>query len=129
MFEGVIGIVIKRNVENGTEIEVETEETQEPPGKAAMFGDEGAVSFIAELDCAGRLRADFLEPGDAAPFLVDAEDGAASGGGLEIVGQGPELLRAFNIAAKKDKAAGLDFLNGRARIGVELGARDAHDQE
>src|SRR5882724_5872200 len=45
--QGIVRVVIKRNIEHGTEIEIETEQSQQVPGNLAVFANQLDVSFVA----------------------------------------------------------------------------------
>src|SRR5438552_13994022 len=45
--QGIVRLVIKRNIEHGTEIEIETEQSQQVPGNLAVFANQLDVSFVA----------------------------------------------------------------------------------
>jgi hypothetical protein len=86
--ERIVGVVIERNVEDGTEVEVETEKTEEPAGNFTVTPDEGYVVAIPQLLGVRRLVPDQAEPRDASAFLVDRYDRFD---GTEI----PEIIDQF----------------------------------
>src|SRR4030095_9097945 len=47
--QGIVRVVIKRNIEHGTEIEIETEQSQQVPGNLAVFANQLDVSLVASL--------------------------------------------------------------------------------
>ena len=47
--QGVVRLVVKGDVEDGTEIEVESKDTKQLPRQLAVTCDELQVSFVAEL--------------------------------------------------------------------------------
>src|SRR5256885_8823786 len=47
--QGIIRVVIKRNIEHGAEIEIETEQSQQMPGDVAVIANQLDVSLVAQL--------------------------------------------------------------------------------
>src|SRR4029077_11715219 len=47
--QGIVRVVIKRNIEHGTEIEIETEQSQQVSGDVAVFANQLEVSLVTEL--------------------------------------------------------------------------------
>jgi len=45
----IVRVVIKRNIEHGTEIEIETEQSQQVSGNVAVFANQLDVSLVAQL--------------------------------------------------------------------------------
>src|SRR5437763_10469049 len=45
--QGIVRLVIKRNVEHGTEHEIEIKQSQQVPGNLAVFANQLDVSFVA----------------------------------------------------------------------------------
>src|SRR6266699_2547248 len=46
--QGIVRVVIKRNIEHGTEIEIETEQSQQASGDVAVFANQLDVSLVAQ---------------------------------------------------------------------------------
>jgi hypothetical protein len=105
--ERIIRVVIEGNVEDGTEIEVETEQAEEPAGDLAVAPDEGNVVAITELLRVRRLVPDQPQPGHAAAFLVDRDDWLDLAHIAQVIDQFPQLGRALDIAAKENESARL----------------------
>src|SRR2546423_1076274 len=114
--EGIVRIVIERNVEHRAEVEVEPEKTKQPAGDLAMLPDKGNVVAIAELLRIRRLVPDQPQPGNATALLVDRDDRFDFADIAQIVDQFPKLRRALNVAPEKDEAARLDAAKERRRF-------------
>src|SRR5438045_9265665 len=69
--QGIVRLVIKRNIEHGTEIEIETEQSQQVPGNLAVFANQLDVSFVAYLLSVRRFVSNQSQPRHPAAFLVD----------------------------------------------------------
>lgn len=128
-FKGIICFVIVGDIEDGTEIEIEAEVAEELSGDAAVLFDEGAVSFFTELLGVGGFLADFAEAGDAAAFLVDGDDWFDVREIAKVVGEFPELLRAFDVAGEEDEPTGLNALEAGGGLGIEFRSGDAGEEE
>src|SRR4029077_15051467 len=72
--QGIVRVVIKRNIEHGTEIEVETEQSQQVPGDFTMLANQRDVSPVAQLLSIRRFVSDQSQPRHPATFLVDGND-------------------------------------------------------
>src|SRR5438874_7421117 len=72
--QGIIRVVIKRNVEHGTEIEIETEQSQQISGDVAVLANQLDVSFVAQLLSARRFVSNQAQPRHSATFLIDSND-------------------------------------------------------
>src|SRR4051812_12769876 len=59
--QGIVRLVIERNIEDWTEIEIEAEQPQEPPGDFAVTPDERYIAAIAKLLGIRRLVSDQSE--------------------------------------------------------------------
>src|ERR1700722_4194465 len=60
--KGVIGLVIKRNIQDRAEIQVEPEKTEQFSCQPSMFPNQTGIAFFSELLCVGRFVADQFEP-------------------------------------------------------------------
>ena len=65
--KGVVGFLVEGDIEDGAEVEVETENPQELSGQFAMAGDEFRVPLVSELAGIWRLVAEEFQSGDASP--------------------------------------------------------------
>src|SRR6266480_6384639 len=72
--QGIVRVVIKRNIEHGTEIEIETEQSQQVSGDVAMLANQLDVSFVAQLLSARRFVSNQAQPRHSATFLIDSND-------------------------------------------------------
>jgi len=127
--KGVVGFLVEGDVEDGAEVEVETENPKELSGQFAMAGDELRIALVAELAGIRRLVAEEFQSGDAASFLVDRDDRFNVAEFPEAVGECSELGGGLNVSSKEDESSRLDppdeLLVGR----VDLGAGNAEEQK
>src|SRR6266403_1580328 len=72
--QGIVRVVIKRNIEHGTEIEIETEQSQQISGDVGMLANQLDVSFVAQLLSARRFVSNQAQPRHSATFLIDSND-------------------------------------------------------
>src|SRR4051794_40982914 len=70
----VLGVVIERNVEHRTKIEIEPEKTQQTSGDIAVAPDQIDVVFIAQLLRVRRFVSYAPQSRDASAFLIDCDD-------------------------------------------------------
>jgi hypothetical protein len=124
----VLGLVVEGNIEDGAQVEIETEQPQQLPRRPAVTLDEFGIAHVAQLNRVRRLLAEFLEPGDPASLLVDRDDRLDRTQVPEAVDQVAQLPRFLYIAGEQDKAAGIDVLDDAPGLGVERRARHAEDQ-
>src|SRR2546423_15579530 len=72
--QGIVRVVIKGNIEHGTEIEIETEQSQQVSGDVAVFANQLDVSLVAQLLSVRRFVSNQSQPRHSATFLVDGND-------------------------------------------------------
>ena len=106
--EGVIGLIVEGDVEDGAEVEVESEDPQEFAGDGSVLLDQGGVITVSELIGVWRFVADEFEARDASSFLIDGDDGGCAAEVFEIVDEFSQLGWRLDIASEEDEAAGLD---------------------
>jgi hypothetical protein len=127
--KGVVGLLVEGDVEDGAEIEIETENPKELSGQFAMAGDEFRIALVAELAGIRRLVAEEFQSGDAASFLVDRDDRFNVAEFPEAVGKCTELGGGLDVSSKEDESSRLDppdeVLVGR----VDLAAGNAEEQK
>src|SRR5690606_28121525 len=116
-------------VEDGTEVEIEAEEFQDPAGEASVPFDQRVFVLLAELLRAGRFAADEAEPGDAPALLVDGDEGFDLAEIAEIVDELPQLPGGLDVASEEDEPARLQLLEAAGGVGIEFGAGNAGEEE
>src|SRR5689334_12401276 len=72
--EGIVGVVIKGDVEHRTEVHIEAEHPEQTRRDLSMPADQLEIAFVPELVRIRRLIPEELEARDAAAFLVDGDD-------------------------------------------------------
>src|SRR5438876_3491521 len=72
--QGIVRVVIKGNIEHGTEIEIETEQSQQVSGDVAVLANQLDVSLVAQLLSARGFVSNQAQPGHSATFLIDSND-------------------------------------------------------
>jgi hypothetical protein len=127
--KGIIGLIIKRDIEHGTEIQIEAQHAQEPTSDVTMPPDKREIAAITKLVRVRRFVADELQPGNAATFLVDRDDWLDRAKFAKVVDELPKLRWSLNVATEQDKGAGLNAPEGSSRFGIEFGAGHAGHQE
>ena len=73
--QGIVRFVVEGDIEHGAEIEIETEEAQQPRGDGAVPLDQFDAAALPQLLRVGRLVADQAQAGHPAALLVDGDDG------------------------------------------------------
>jgi hypothetical protein len=129
VFQRVVSFVVKGDIENGAEIEIESKESEEFAGEFTMALKEGFVTLVSELFDARGFGADLLQTGDTTPFLIDRDDRFELAKRAEVVDEISKLLGGFDIASEENKSSGLDFTNEGAGRLVDGCARDTDHQK
>jgi nicotinate-nucleotide adenylyltransferase len=127
--QGIVGFVVKGNVEHRAEIEIEPEDAKDATGDVPVAANEGEIPAVAELLGIGRLITDEFEARDAAAFLVDRNDRFDIAETSEVVDELAELMRGLDVSAKENKSSGLDVSKEIGACGIEFGAGDADEDE
>src|SRR6266403_2012873 len=70
----IVRIVVERNVEDRTKIEIESENAQQTSRDVPMPADKIDIVLVAQLLRVGRLVPDQSKARDAATLLVDRDD-------------------------------------------------------
>jgi hypothetical protein len=125
----IIGIVIERDVEDRTEIEVEPEKAQQPPGDVTVPRDQPRIALFAKFLRIRRLVTNQSEPRNPTAFLINGDDRFDFGNIPQIINQLPQLRRGFDIPPEKNESARLEPTEMRRSLGIQFLARHArHDQ-
>lgn len=125
----IIRVVVERDVENGTEVEIEPEYAEDLRGDLAVELNERAVALVAKLLRVRGFAADEFESGNSAAFLIDRDDRFDFRQVAQIVDEFAELSRAMDVPTEENKGAGLNAAEGRGGFGIEFGAGNAdHDE-
>jgi hypothetical protein len=100
--QGVFGVIIKRNVEHRTKIEIESEKAQQTSGDVAVTPDQIDIVFLAQLLRVRRFVSDAPQSRDASAFLIDCDNGLDVAQLTQIVDEPSELRRALEIASEEN---------------------------
>lgn len=128
-FQGIISFVIKGDIEDGAEIEIEAKEPEKPACDIAMPPDQVEIVTVTELLRIGRLVPDELETGDAATLLINGDDGFHITKVAQVVDQLAELRGRLDIASKENESAGLEVAIKTGSRGIEFIAGNADEQQ
>src|SRR5215468_10401870 len=72
--QGVLSVIVKRNVEHGTKIQIEPEKAQQTSGDVAVAPDEIDIILLAKLLRIRRFVPDPPQSRDAPSFLINRND-------------------------------------------------------
>src|SRR5215469_10117425 len=98
----MLSVIIKRNVEHRTKIEIETEKAQQTPRDIAVAPDEIDVVLVAQLLCVRRFISDQAQSRDASAFLIDRDDWLDVAQVAQIIDKLSQLRRALEVASKQN---------------------------
>src|SRR5215468_2708787 len=70
----IVSIIIKGDVENGAQIQIESEKPQQTTGDIAVAPDQIDIIFISELLRVRRFVADQAQSRNATALLIDGDD-------------------------------------------------------
>src|SRR6185503_14605627 len=118
--QGIVRVVVERNVEHGTKVQVESEQPEKPPGNVAVPPDKRDIATIAQLLGIRRFVADQTQPRNPSALLIDRDDRLDVAQVAEIVDQLPELGRALDIASKKNETARLNAPKQGGALGIKF---------
>src|ERR1043166_8979071 len=118
--ERIIRLVVERNVEHRTEIKIEPEDAQKLAGDFPVAPDQCNIVPVAQLLGIRRLVPNQPQARDAPSLLIDRNDRLDLTQIAQIVDQLPELPRALNVAAKKNKSARLDATKQTRRFRIQF---------
>lgn len=128
-FQRVVGGVVVGDIEDGAEVEVETEEAEDLAGEFPVLFDKVGVALVTQRLGVWRFLANETEAGNAATFLVNGDEGFDFRQVTKVVNEFTELFRRNDVPTEEDEAAGLEFLEASGRFRVEFWARDASEEE
>src|ERR1700756_3659030 len=101
--QGILSVLIERNVEHGTKIQIESEKAQQTSGDVAVAADEIDIVFITQLLRVWRFVSDAPQSRYAPAFLIDRNDGLDVAQLAQIVDELSELRRTLGVAAKDNE--------------------------
>jgi hypothetical protein len=116
----IVRVVVERDIEDRTKIEIETEHAQETSRDVAMPPDQREVTAVAELVRVRRLVTDKLQSRNTAAFLVDGDDRLDLTDFPKVIDQLPQLSGRLDVAAKQNEGAGLNAFERRSRFRIEF---------
>src|SRR4029453_13239023 len=99
----VFGVIVKRNVEHGTKIQIESEKAQQTSGDVAVAPDQIYIVLIAQLLRVRGFVSDATKSRNAPAFLVDCNDRLDVAQVAQIVHKLSELRRALEIASENNE--------------------------
>ena len=125
----VVGLIVERDVQHGTEVEVEAENSKEAACDIAVAADQVQIRGVAELLGAGRLVPDTFEAGNATAFLVDRDDRLDAAQISEVVDEFAQLLGSLDIATEENEPSRLDLAEEAGGVGIEFRARNTNKKK
>jgi len=116
----IFGVIIERNVEHRTKIEIESKKSEQTSGDIAVAPDQIDIVFIAHLLRIRRFVSDAPQSRDASAFLIDCDDRLDVAQVAQIVDEPSELRRALKIAAEENVCPGLHAPKQMGRFSIEF---------
>ena len=125
----VVGLIVKGDVQHGTEVQVEAENSKDAACDIAVSADQIQIPGVAELLGAGRLVPDTCEAGHATAFLVDRDDRLHAAQIPEVVDEFAQLLGSLDVATEENESSRLDLAEEARGIGIEFRAGNANKKK
>ncbi len=127
--ERIVGKVIKADVQNGAEVEIEAEEAEELGGEFPVPGDEGGVVAVAELAGIWGFLADEAQAADPSAFLVNRQNGFVVAEVAQIIQEATQLGGRLDVASEDNEATRLQRAIERGGGGIEDGAGNPNEEK
>src|SRR5262245_14069316 len=125
----ILSVIIERNVEHGTKIEIEPKKAQQTCGDIAVSSDEIDIVLVAQLLRIRRFVSDQAQSRYASALLIDRDDWLDVAQVAQIVDELSQLRRAFEIAAKKNVCPRLHTLKQTGCFRIKFfSGNTRHDQ-
>ena len=118
--QGIISLIVERNVEDRAEIEIESKKAEEPARYFAMLPNERYVIPITQLLRIRRFVPDQPQSRNAPSLLIDRDNRFYFAEIAQIIDQLPELSRALNVAAKQNVPTRLDATKERRGLRIQF---------
>lgn len=128
-FERIVSLIIKADVQNGTQIQIKPEQTQDAGGGFTMTCYEGRIALIAQLLSIGWLAAKQSQAGDPSSLLIDGDNRLDVGEVSQVVNQPAELDGRFNVSSEENEPSRLEFSEECGGFGIEFLTRHTDQQE
>src|SRR5882757_4292110 len=103
----VLSVIIERNVEHRTKIEIEPEKAQQTSGDVAVASDQIDIVLLAQLLRVRRFVSDAPHSRHAPAFLIDRNNGLDVAHVAQIVDELSELRRALEVASEENECSRL----------------------
>src|SRR5437867_10183835 len=125
----IVGVVVERNVEHRTKVEIEPENAEQTARDVSMPPDKIDIVLVAQLLRVRRLAADQSQARHAPALLIDGNDRLDLAEIAQIVDQLSQLRRAFDVAPEKNEPARLDAAKHFRARSIEFFSRDAAEYQ
>src|SRR5882724_10220442 len=103
----ILSVIIERNVEHRTKIEIEPEKAQQTSGNVAVAPDQIDIVLLAQLLRVRWFVSDPPQSRHAPTFLIDCNDGLDLAQVAQIVDELSELRPILEIASEENVCPGL----------------------
>src|SRR5437588_5362053 len=125
----IVGVVVERNVQHRTKIEIETKNAEQASGDVAVLPDKIDIIVVAQLLRVRRLVTDQTQSGNAPAFLVDRDNRFNRAQFAKVVNQFAQLRRAFDVASEQNESTRLHFSKQLRRLDVEFFSRHSGEDQ
>src|SRR5437762_12115653 len=98
----VFSVIIERNVEHRTKIEIESEKAQQTSGDVAVAPDQIDIVLFAQLLRVRRFASDAPQSRHASAFLIDRNNGLDVAQVAHIVGKLPDLRPGLEVGSEEN---------------------------
>src|SRR5215831_13876464 len=116
----ILSVIVERNVEHRTKIEIEPENAQQASGDVTVSPDKIEIVLIAQLLGVWRFVSDAPQSRDAPAFLIDCNDRLDVAQVAQIVDELSELRRVSEIASEENVCPGLHPPKQAGRFRIEF---------
>src|SRR5262249_1001589 len=122
----ILSVIVERNVEHRTKIEIEPENAQQASSDVTVSPDKIEIVLIAQLLGVWRFVSDAPQSRDAPAFLIDCNDRLDVAQIPQIIDELSELRCTLDVASEENVCPGLhapkqtscfpiEFLSGNTR--------------
>src|ERR1700693_6284048 len=125
----IVRVVVEGNIQHGTKIEIESENTQQATRDVAVSPNKIEIVLVAQLLRVRRFAADQSQTRNAAAFLIDGDDRLDLAEITQIIDQLSQLRSALAVAPEKNETHWLDASKHFRACGIKLLARNAAQNE
>jgi hypothetical protein len=121
----VVGIVIKGNIQDGTQIEVESEDPEQFARDSAVPGNEFGITPVPKRIGVGRFVSNQTQPGNTSPLLINRDDGFDPAQIAQVIDQFPKLVWGLDVSTEENVSARLDPTKDGGGLFIQFGAGNA----